>query len=184
MALGQCRGQRGRGWVRWGVWWVALSPFSLASLSLSPSISLGGSIPLASSLEQQILRREDLETLLRVVPPHESDAQHADLDVVERVATLVEAVLAYRSMRRNERHDYAGASLLYTENSDYYQDLVSELPDATERLDRLYRSNERVARQWDGRSKRQAYTLSKKAMLSERDLRSKDQGSWHEHLAD
>jgi len=136
------------------------------------------------SLERKILRREDLETLLRVVPPHESDAQRLDVDVVERVATLVEAVLAYQAMRRNERHDYAGAALLYTENSAYYQDLVSELPDASERLDRLNRSSIRVSRQWDGRSKRQAYSLAKKEMLAERDLRSKDQGSWHDHLDD
>ena len=100
------------------------------------------------------------------------------------MATLVEAVLAYRSMRRNERHDYVGASLLYSENSAYYQDLVSDLPDASERLDRLNRSSIRVSRQWEGRSKRQAYSLSKKEMLAERDLRSKDQGSWHDHLDD
>jgi hypothetical protein len=136
------------------------------------------------SLERQITGSESLETLLHVVPSHESDTQHTDLDVVDRVATLVEAVLAYRAMRRNERHDYEGASRLYAENRTYYQELVSELPDASDRLDRLIRSSVQVSRQWDGRSKRQAYSLAKKEMLAERDLRSKDQGDWHDHLDD
>ena len=136
------------------------------------------------SLEQKTVQRKDLETLLRAVPPNESDMQPADLDVIERMSTLVEAVLAYQAMRRNERHDYAGASLLYTENRAYYQDLVSDLPDAFDRIDRLNRSSIRVSRQWDGRSKRQAYSLSKKTMLAEHDLRSKEQGDWHDHLDD
>jgi hypothetical protein len=61
---------------------------------------------------------------------------------------------------------------------------VTELPDATERLDRLSQASERVSHQWEGRSKRQAFSLSKKAMLAERDLRSQEQGDWHDHLDD
>jgi hypothetical protein len=136
------------------------------------------------SLERQVIRREDLGTRLHVVPPHESDGQRADLDVVEKMATLFEAALAYRAMGRNEHHDYEGASRLYAESRSYYQGLVAELPDASERLDRLSRASERVSRQWEGRSKRQAFSLSKKAMLSERDLRSSEQGEWHDHLDD
>jgi len=136
------------------------------------------------SLERQAIRREDLQTRLHVVPPHESDGQRADLDVVEKMATLFEAVLAYRAMGRNERHDYEGASRLYAESRSYYQDLVTELPDAPERLDRLSRAGERVSRQWEGRSKRQAFSSAKKSMLAERDLRSSEQGEWYDHLDD
>ena len=87
-------------------------------------------------------------------------------------------------MRRNERHDYEGASRLYEESRPYYQDLVSELPDAIDRIDRLNRSSVQVSGRWEGRSKRQAFALSKKAMLAEPDLRSSEQGEWHDHLDD
>ena len=136
------------------------------------------------SRDQQIPGIESLETQLHVVPPAEVDAQRADRDVVERMATLVEAILAYRAMRLNERRDYAGATMTYEESRGYCENLVAGLPDESARLDRMNRSCERVSGLWDGRSKRQAYTLSKKAMLSERDLRSKDQGEWHDHLDD
>ena len=136
------------------------------------------------ALDRQTHQREGLETVLRVVPPRESDAQQADLDVVEPMSTIVEAVLAYQAMGRNERHDYVGASRVYVENCAYYEGLVNELPDASERLERLARASERVSRQWEGRSKRQAFALSKKAMLFERDLRSREPGAWHDHLDD
>ncbi len=136
------------------------------------------------SLDRQVIRREDLATRLHVVPPHESDGQCADLDVVEKMATLFEAVLAYRAMGRNERHDYEGASRLYAESQSYYRDLVAELPDSFERLDRLSRASQRVSGRWEGRSKRQAFSLSKKAILAEFDLRSREQGDWHDHIDD
>ena len=120
-----------------------------------------------------------------MVPSLEADAQHADLVVVERMSTIVEAVLAYQAMGRNERHDYEGASRLYAENSAYYEDLVTDLPDATERIDRLAQASERVSRLWEGRSKRQAFSMSKKAMLAERDFRvSQESSEWHDHLDD
>jgi hypothetical protein len=123
--------------------------------------------------------------VLRVVPPQESDAQRADLDVLERMSTIVEAVLAYQAMGRNERHDYEGAARLYADHSAYYEDLVTDLPDASERLDRLTQASERVSRLWEGRSKRQAFSMSKKAILAERDFRSSQESSeWHDHLDD
>ncbi len=136
------------------------------------------------SLDQQAEGRVVQETKLYVVPPQEADARAAHRDVVERVADLWEAVLAYRAMRRNERRDYAGARVLYSSSSASYKELVDDLPDSKERLDRLNVVQERVSEPWEGRSKRQAFALSKKAMLAERDLREKDQGDWHDHLDD
>ena len=136
------------------------------------------------SVERQTIQRAELETHLHVVPPHESNAQRADLDVVEKIATLLEAFLAYQAMGRNERRDYDGAVRLYAESRSYYRDLVAELPDASHRINRLLRASEKVARQWDGRSKRQAFTRSKKTMLSEPDLRNSAKGEWHDYIDD
>ena len=134
------------------------------------------------SSKQQIPGRVSIDTPLRVVPTAEAEAQVADGEIVEHVATLWESVLAYRSIRMNERRDFAGANGLYEQTLDSYRDLVSPLDDAEERLSRVMNTRAKVSRQWDGRTKRQAYTLSKKSIMAERDLRRKVQGDWHDYL--
>lgn len=134
------------------------------------------------SAGQQVPGRERIDAPLRVVPPAEADAQASDREVVERIATLWEAALAYRAMRFNEQQDYVRASELYEDNLASYENLVSELPDAAERMLRAERSRACSSRPWAGRSKLQAYTLSKKFVRAHEDLRSHDYGDWHDHL--
>lgn len=147
-------------------------------------LSFGVTVDWQGSREQQVPGRVDVETRLHVVPAEEADAQIVEHDVVERVATLWEAVMGYRAMRRNERRDFDGAAALYAASEADYCALVSDLPDASERVERLRSSSDRVSRQWDGRSKRTSYALSKKSMRGERDLRRSDQGEWYDHLDD
>ena len=135
----------------------------LGVVHFSEAAAAGGGLVQATHLENQLGRIHSL---------------------LERVATLWEAVMGYRAMRLNERHDFAGAAELYQGSSDQYDMLVSSLPDSAARSRRYSSAQQRVSSRWDGRSKRQAYSLSKKAMLQERDLRRKDQGDWTDHLDD
>ena len=134
--------------------------------------------------DQQVPGSTVFETRLHVVPPQEADAQSTAIEVVERIADMWEAVLAYRAMRHNERRDFALARAQLDDNAVYYQDLVEPLSDSGARSARYHNVRERVSREWEGRSKRQAYAGSKKAMLQERDLRRKDQGDWSDHVDD
>jgi len=124
----------------------------------------------------------DYQTKLQVVSPQEAEQNHSDLEVVQRIADLWEAALAYQAIRQNEQGDYLAASTIYEQQTTAFDDLVADLPDASVRMNRLSSTRSRVSRRWDGRSKRQAYTLSKKEMVAERDLRSVSSGSWHDYV--
>ena len=63
-----------------------------------------------------------------------------------------------------------------------YDLLINSLEDKESRLDRFKLLQSRVARQWQGRSKRSSYNLSKKMMMSEPDLRDRDTGNWHDEI--
>ncbi len=75
-----------------------------------PALALGERLPFKVSVSwrgsdaDSARRSTELETRLYVVPPHEADAQVANSYVIERIADLWEATLAYRAMQFNERH--------------------------------------------------------------------------------
>ena len=124
----------------------------------------------------------NLQVPVMVVAAEETGESRLELEVVQRIADLWEATVAYQSMRDNEGRDYHAADSRYQRIEEHYLALIDDLPDAMERLERFRLARERVAREWQGRSKRQAFTLSKKAMLFEKDLRKIDQGSWSDHV--
>lgn len=124
----------------------------------------------------------NLQVPVMVVSAQEAADSRVDFEVVQRIAGLWEATIAYHSMRDNEGRDFHGAESRYTKIEEHYWGLIKDLPDAMERLERFRLARERVAREWQGRSKRQAFTLSKKAMLFEKDLRKTDQGAWYDHV--
>jgi hypothetical protein len=124
----------------------------------------------------------DKITHLIVVPADEANSQQENLDVIEQIADLWEASLAYTAVQLNEVGDYAKASLVYDEQIATFADLVNELPDRSARAKRLAVARNRVAEKWDGRSKRLAYALSKKSMRSEPDLRKRAVGNFKDQL--
>jgi hypothetical protein len=155
-----------------------------------PALAEGEKLPFSITLgwkgpgEERHPRIIEHGTSLYIVPPHEAEARGTDLSVVERVADLWEAALAYRTMRYNEQGHFRKASAIYELHDAAFADLVNELPDVSERVGRYHATQRRVSRRWQRRSKRQAYIRSKKAMLAERDLRRGDAGEWHDHLSD
>ena len=155
---------------------------NLPRLEQGEQLLFDGAVSWRESTDQISSTTHSFETKLFVVPPFEADNHIPEYDVIERIADLWEATLAYRALRQNEQGDYAGASLSYTTQFAAFENLVKDLHSAPLRLKRFASAQRRVSMEWRGRSKRQAYTLSKKAILSERDLRSRDVGNWYNHL--
>jgi len=145
---------------------------------LSIDLEISWRNPQAPDREQLL----NLQVPVMVVAAEETGESRLELEVVQRIADLWEATVAYQSMRDNEGRDYHAADSRYQRIEEHYLALIDDLPDAMERLERFRLARERVAREWQGRSKRQAFTLSKKAMLFEKDLRKIDQGSWSDHV--
>ena len=124
----------------------------------------------------------DHRTELQVVPRDRADAAEVNLEVVESVADIWEATLADRAMQHNERRDFALATEIYVDIAPAFCQLVGELPDCERRVERFRAAQSKVSREWRGRSKRQAYSRSKKQMLMEADHRRRESGDWHDHL--
>ena len=123
-----------------------------------------------------------VNSTLKVVTLKKAESAAIDSTVVKKVADLWEASLAYHAMIFNEQNRFGRASRIYDDNMESYDLLINSLEDKESRLDRFKLLQRRVARQWQGRSKRASYNLSKKMMMSEPDLRDRDTGNWHDEL--
>ncbi len=168
-----------------------LSAMATRSIALRvdlPRLEQGEHLPFQISVVWRGARDDDSSTTLDkithliVVPADEANSQQENLDVIEQIADLWEASLAYTAVQLNEVGDYAKASLIYDEQIATFADLVNELPDRSARAKRLAVARNRVAEKWDGRSKRLAYALSKKSMRSEPDLRKRAVGNFKDQL--
>jgi hypothetical protein len=125
-----------------------------------------------------------VNSTLKVVTLMKAESAAINSTVVKKVADLWEASLAYHAMIYNEQNRFGRASRIYDDNMESYDLLINSLEDKESRLDRFKLLQSRVARQWQGRSKRASYNLSKKMMMSEPDLRRRKTGNWHDQLSE
>ena len=123
-----------------------------------------------------------VNSTLKVVTLKKAESAAINSTVVKKVADLWEASLAYHAMIFNEQNRFGRASRVYDDILESYDMCINSLEDKESRLDRFKSAQRRVARQWQGRSKRASYNLSKKMMMSEPDLRQRNTGNWHDEL--
>ena len=90
--------------------------------------------------------------------------------------------MAYESLILNEQNQFNDASNLYADNSMKFSLIVDSLEDSDIRKDRFNSMQKKVAKQWQGRSKRSSYNFVKKMSMSEPDLRQRDAGSWNDEF--
>ncbi len=121
-----------------------------------------------------------VNSVLRVVSSREAEKAEVNTEAVRKFADLWEASLAYQGMILNEQNDFLGARELYDQNMEYYYGFVDSLEDRDSRVNRYKSTIKRMGTEWNGRSKRVSYSLSKKMMLNEPDLRQEDPGNWHD----
>ena len=127
-------------------------------------------------------RMEVVNVFMAVIPTEQAGIMATKIDIATKIADLWEAALAYRSLRYNDKGNYSAAMEQYRMVEEQYLDLVEHLPDEEERRRRFSEIRIKVSQDWQGRSKRQAFALSKKAMLMEKDLRKVEQGQWYEQI--
>jgi Ca-activated chloride channel family protein len=125
-----------------------------------------------------------VNSVLRVVSSREAEKAEVNTEAVRKFADLWEASLAYQGMILNEQNDFLGARELYDQNMEYFYGFVDSLEDRDSRVNRYKSTIKRMGTEWNGRSKRVSYSLSKKMMLNEPDLRQKDSGNWHDRLSE
>mgnify|MGYP001817674587 FL=1 len=121
-------------------------------------------------------------TNLNVLPPDEAAAVERNNDIAERIARIWESTLGLESMRSNELGDFAGAAAMVRDEGQ----ILAAFCEGTN-LERSVRRNlsiaeRKVARPWDGRSKRESMIAAKKRSKSEQDHRSAPRGDWSDHL--
>ena len=119
---------------------------------------------------------------LNVVSIAEEKRTEINTAVVQKVADLWEASMAYESLILNEQNQFDDASNLYANNSMKFSLIVDSLEDSDIRKDRFNSMQKKVAKQWQGRSKRSSYNFVKKMSMSEPDLRKRDAGSWNDEF--
>ena len=120
-----------------------------------------------------------INSSLKVVSSKEAEQASINTAVVQKIADLWEASMAYESMILNEQNRFDKASSIFDDNMTSYSLCVDSLIDSEDRIDRLLSTQNKVSSPWAGRTKRASYNLSKKMMMSEKDLRHKDTGDWH-----
>ena len=116
---------------------------------------------------------------LNVVSSKEAEKASINTTVVQKIADLWEASMAYESMILNEQNRFDKASSIFNDNMASYSLCVDSLIDSEDRINRLLSTKNKVSSPWVGRTKRASYNLSKKMMMSEKDLRQKESGDWH-----
>ena len=119
---------------------------------------------------------------LYVVSIAEEKRTEINTAVVQKIADLWEASMAYESLILNEQNQFDDASNLYANNSMKFSLIVDSLEDSDIRKDRFNSMQKKVAKQWQGRSKRSSYNFVKKMSMSEPDLRQRDAGSWNDEF--
>ena len=120
-----------------------------------------------------------ISSSLKVVSSKEAEKATMNTTVVQKIADLWEASMAYESMILNEQNRFDKASRIYDDNMISYCSIADSLEDSDDRVDRLLATKNKVSSPWGGRSKRASYNLSKKLMMGEEDLRENDAGDWH-----
>ncbi|MEE4173971.1 MAG: VWA domain-containing protein [Xanthomonadales bacterium] len=113
---------------------------------------------------------------LDFVAPADFDPAGRDEAVAETIATLWLARQGYEAMMHNERGDFAAASHSVESNRDLFDDLVADLDIAAELQHSRDTVQERVTRQWDGVSKKEAMLLARKRMRAKPDFRAAHEG--------
>ena len=163
---------------------------SLALLVEVPPLPADGMVTVAVSLrwtdpETGTTRRQQMtETRLLAVPGYLFDSERRDKEVAERISLLWEASLGYKAMRRNESRDYLGAETLYADNDELLRRFSVGLGIEQKLSSRVHVARKRMAKEWQGRTKRDAMVLAKKSIKSEPDFRSADKGDWFDHLSE
>lgn len=162
---------------------------SVALLLETPPLPVGDTVAVAVSLQWTdsetgaSCRTERSEASLNAVPGYLFDTERRNQAVAERISLLWESSLGYRAMRCNEGGDFRGAEHLYADSHDLLRRFSAGLGIEKKLAARIGQARKRVSKQWDGRSKRDAIILAKKAMKSEPDLRLADKGDWFDHLS-
>jgi len=123
-----------------------------------------------------------VNSVLRVVSAREAEKTKVDTEVVRKLADLREASMAYKGMILNEQLNYDAANMLYKSDLESFSEMVGSLEDGDDRVNRHKLAGKRMGREWKGRSKRASFSMSKKMMLNEPDLRQRDAGKWHDEL--
>ena len=161
---------------------------SVALLTKISEFSEGKNLPFEVHITWEDLDRGNqhesavVSSTLKVVSPKKVEEAAINTTVVRKVADLFEASLAYEAMILNEQHDFINASELYQDNMICYNLIVDPLEDSDSRVNRFKLAQKKVSNEWLGRSKRASFSMSKKMMLSEPDLRERDAGEWHDEL--
>jgi Ca-activated chloride channel family protein len=119
---------------------------------------------------------------IKVVSVDEADSVNINTKVVQKVADLWEASLAYEAMMFNEEGRFDMASSLYESNKMSYNTIVNSLEDSGERMDRFKSVHRKVNSPWMGRSKRASINMSKKMMMNESNLVERDSGEWYDQV--
>ena len=119
---------------------------------------------------------------IKVVSEDEAEKAEINTKVVQKVADLWEASLAYEAMMFNEEGRFDSASNLYENNMMSYNMIIDPLEDSGERLDRFQSAHRKVNSPWMGRSKRASIDMSKKMMMCESSFVDRDADEWYDEL--
>ena len=119
---------------------------------------------------------------IKVVSADEADSVKINTKVVQKVANLWEASLAYEAMMLNEEGHFDKADNLFENNKLSYGMIIDPLDDKNKRLDRFQSAQRKVNSPWMGRSKRASINMSKKMMMGESSLLKRDTGEWYDEV--
>ena len=119
---------------------------------------------------------------IKVVSVDEADSVKINTKVVQKVANLWEASLAYEAMMLNEEGHFDKADNLFEINKLSYGMIIDPLDDKNKRLDRFQSAHRKVNSPWMGRSKRASINMSKKMMMGESSLLRRDTGEWYDEV--
>jgi len=113
---------------------------------------------------------------LDFVPRAQFDPDQRDKPVAEIIATLWLARQGWDAMVLNEKGDLLGASASVESQRAVFDDMVTDLDLASELLCSRDEVQERVQREWDGVSKKEAMLLARKRMRAKPDFRAAHEG--------
>jgi Ca-activated chloride channel family protein len=119
---------------------------------------------------------------IKAVSVDEADSVKINTKVVQKVADLWEASLAYEAMMFNEEGHFDKADNLFEINKLSYGMIIDPLDDKNKRLDRFQSAHRKVNSPWMGRSKRASINMSKKMMMGESSLLKRDAGEWYDEI--
>ena len=119
---------------------------------------------------------------IKAVSENEADKVKINTRVVQKIADLWEASLAYEAMMLNEEGHFDKADNLFEINKLSYGMVIDPLEDSGERLDRFQSAQRKVNSPWMGRSKRASISMSKKMMMGESSLLKRDTGEWYDEV--